>query len=102
AEDLPSFTAERVRAGGHFEFITVTPGVRAERGLASERGALIVSLSDAARSVGFREGDVVLQINQARVESAADAVRALERVSGPVRVIIERRGSLGSVTFRIG
>jgi len=103
AQDLPSFTAERIRAvGSNFEFITVTPGVKAERGLASERGALIVSLSDAARSVGLREGDVVLEINRQPIESAEDAARLLRQLSGPVRVIVERQGRLGSTSFRIG
>jgi serine protease Do len=100
---LPSLTAERVRALSDLQLVTVTPAIRAERNLASERGALIVELSDVARSVGLAQGDVIVQINRVPVGTAEEAADLLRRLAGGVaRVIIERRGQYGSVSFTIG
>ncbi|HEX6937816.1 MAG TPA: trypsin-like peptidase domain-containing protein [Longimicrobiales bacterium] len=101
--DLPSVTAERIRALADFELVTLTPAIRAERGLVSEHGALIVSASEVARRIGLREGDLIVQINRVPVGSAEEAARLLQRLAGegPVRVFFERRGQLGSVYFYI-
>jgi S1-C subfamily serine protease len=103
-QDLPSLTAERIRAGSDFEFVSLTPAIRAERNLSSAEGALIVTLSDAARSLGLREGDLIIQINRTLITSAQDAATLLRRLagSGPVRTIFERQGQVGSVSFYIG
>ena len=102
-EPLPSLSAERVRALSDLELITVTPAIRAERSLASEQGALVVALSDVARSVGLAEGDVIVQINRVPIANAEEAATLLRRLAGgAVRVIIERRGQYGSVLFTIG
>jgi serine protease Do len=104
-QDLPSLTAERIRAGSDFEFITLTPAIRAERNLASEKGALIASLSPVARErLGLREGDLIVQINRAQITSAQEAADMLRRASGgaAVRVFFERQGQYGSVAFYIG
>ncbi len=101
--DLPSLTAERIRALTDFELVTLTPAIRAERGLVSEQGALIVSASPTARRIGLREGDLIVQINRDPITSAEEAARLLQRLSGAglVRVFFERQGRLGSVDFRI-
>ncbi len=101
--DLPSVGAERVRALSDFELVTVTPGIRAERGIDSESGALIVSLSGDARDIGFREGDVIVQVNRYPVRRAEDAAALLRRSAGhgPVRVVIERDGQLMSISFYV-
>ena len=102
-QDLPSLTAERIRALSDLELVTVTPAIRAERTLASEQGALIVQLSDAARAIGLAEGDVIVQINRMPVGSAEEAAALLRRLAGgAVRMIFERRGQYGSVSFTIG
>jgi serine protease Do len=104
AQDLPSLTAERVSAVADFRFITVTPAIQAERGMASEEGALIDGLSDDARALGLREGDVVREINRSRVRNAQDAAAMLRRLANSgtaVRMSIERRGQLLSASFRI-
>ncbi|HEX7049848.1 MAG TPA: trypsin-like peptidase domain-containing protein [Longimicrobiales bacterium] len=102
-EDLPSVRAERIQALSDFELVSLTPSIRAERGIVSEHGALIVSLSDAARDIGLRQGDVILQINRIPIESAEQAARVLGRLAGrgPVRVFFERQGRGGSVSFYI-
>ncbi|HUF11475.1 MAG TPA: trypsin-like peptidase domain-containing protein [Longimicrobiales bacterium] len=102
--DLPSLTAERVRALAGFELITLTPQIRAERGLASERGALIASLPEAAaRELGLREGDLIVQINRTPIADADDAARALRALSGrgPARLFYERGGRYHSTSFYV-
>jgi serine protease Do len=101
-QDLPSLAAGRVQVMEEFTLITVTPAIRAERRLRSERGALIVRMSDAARSIGFREGDLIVDINRSRVETAEEAAALLTRLRGTnitVRMTIERDGQLGQISF---
>ncbi|HEX8904842.1 MAG TPA: PDZ domain-containing protein, partial [Longimicrobiaceae bacterium] len=101
--DIPSMAAERIQALRDFQLVTLTPAIRAERGLASERGALIVGLSDQARNVGLREGDLILQINRVRVGSAEEAAQALQAAAGGwVVMYVERQGRIGAVQFSIG
>ncbi|HET7321570.1 MAG TPA: trypsin-like peptidase domain-containing protein [Longimicrobiaceae bacterium] len=98
--DLPSESAERVQALRDFQLITLTPGVRAERDVRSEQGAVIVGLSDQARRLGFEEGDVIVQVNRVRIHSAEEAAQVLRQVAGRGGVIwIERDGQLGAVQF---
>lgn len=95
AEALPSVTAERVTVLQDMQLITVTPQVRAERGIMSEEGALIASISDRlAGQLGLRRGDVLVQVNRSRVRSAEDAARIFEslRGQGAVRIYVERNG----------
>lgn len=101
--DLPSLTAERVRALREFELVTLTPAIRSERDLRSERGALIVALTDAARSVGFREGDLIVAINRVPVQSAEDAARLMEGVAGrgTVLAVVERGGRAVTLNFSV-
>jgi serine protease Do len=81
--------------------ITVTAQIRAERDLASEDGALVVSASDVVSSqIGLRDGDVLVQINNVRVRSAEDAARFFEQLSpGRVRLGVERRGGYVFLDF---
>jgi serine protease Do len=101
--DLPSVAAERVRALSDFELVTVTPAIRAERNIGAENGAMVVSLSDDARNIGFREGDVILQVNRYPVRRAEDAAALLKRFAGrgALRVVIERDGQLMSISFYV-
>ncbi|HEX6306709.1 MAG TPA: trypsin-like peptidase domain-containing protein [Longimicrobiales bacterium] len=102
--DLPSLSAERVRALDDLELVTLTAAIRAERGLLSEQGALIVRSSEAAQRVGLREGDLMVQINRSPVRSAADAASLLRRLGGTrvaARIILERQGQLISTSFYI-
>ena len=95
SEALPSVSAYRVTALEQIELITVTPGIRAERGLGYETGALIVDIErDLEGRIGLRVGDVILQINRQRVESAEQAAEVLRQASGNVAVYIERRGEV--------
>ena len=101
--DLPSMGAERIQALRDFQLVTLTPAIRAERGLQSEQGALIVGLSDAARQLGLREGDLILQINRVRVSSAEEAARMLGQLTGTgVVMYVEREGRLAATQFMLG
>ncbi len=104
AQDLPSLTAERVQALRDFEFVTLTPAIRAERGLRSESGALIVGLSESARAIGLREGDLIVMVNRSQVATAQDAAQLLRALAGrgQVRVIFERNGRMLQSFFSIG
>ena len=95
SEALPSVSADRVTALEQMELITVTPGIRAERSLSYETGALIVDIQrDLEGRIGLRAGDVILQVNRQRVESAEQAAEVLRRASGRVAVYIERNGEV--------
>jgi S1-C subfamily serine protease len=95
SEALPSISADRVTALEQMELITVTPGIRAERGLSYETGALIVNIeTDLEDRIGLRAGDMILQIDRRRVESAEQAAEVLRQASGNVAVYIERNGEV--------
>lgn len=101
--DLPSVSAERIQALRDFQLVSLTPAIRVERGLASEQGALIVGLSDAARQIGLREGDVIVQINRLRVTTAEETASALRQLGGRnVVMIFERGGRFGTTQFILG
>ncbi|MBW3571518.1 MAG: trypsin-like peptidase domain-containing protein [Gemmatimonadetes bacterium] len=101
--DLPSVNAERIQALRDFQLVTLTPAIRAERGLTNEQGALIVGLSNAARGLGLQEGDLILQINRLRITSAEGAAQALQQLGGrSVIMYFERGGRIGSTQFVIG
>jgi serine protease Do len=103
--DLPSLAATRVRAlSDQFELVSVTPAIRAERRLATDRGALLVRVSDEARAIGLREGDVIVGVNQTPVRNAEEAAQYIEQIAkrrGGVRLIIERNGQVGPVDFYV-
>lgn len=103
-EDVPSVRATRVEVLEGLELITLTPAIRAERGLRSEEGALIAGISDdVARITGLREGDLIIAINRRRVSSAEDVASILHYLvgRGAVRVYYERDGVIWSTRFQI-
>lgn len=93
---LPSAVADRVALLDDLEVVTVTPEIRAERRLASTRGALVVELStELSRATGLAAGDVVLAVNQHRVttaEEAAEELRRTQRSRRPFVLSFERDG----------
>ena len=95
SEALPSISADPVTALEQMELITVTPGIRAERNLGYETGALILDIGhDLEGRIGLRVGDVILQIDRLLIESAEQAAEVLRRGSGNVVVYIERKGEV--------
>jgi type II secretory pathway component PulC len=103
--DTPSLTAERVSALRYlFELVTVTPAIRGERRLASPDGALITSVAEDARGLGLRPGDVIVEINRARVRSAEQAAQILSQLAsrpGYISITYERHGQYSGVDIRL-
>jgi serine protease Do len=94
--DLPTVTAEKVTVLQDLELINVTPQIQAERGIRSERGALIFRISpQVSRATGLREGDVIVGINRSAVRAASQVEDLLNVRSGEViRVYLERDGQI--------
>jgi serine protease Do len=97
AEALPTMQAERVTALENMQLITVTPGVRSEQNLASEAGAMVVSVSPELQAYfGFRPRDVIVRINNVPVRRAEDVDRIFRDLRGRrgyLQIVIERDGS---------
>ena len=98
AAPLPSATADRVELLRDLQVVTVTAGIRAERGLASSEGALVVEISDALAGVtGLATGDVLLAVNNMRVRTAREAADELRRIQRAGRSFVlrfERNGRM--------
>jgi serine protease Do len=94
--DLPTVTAEKVTVLQDLQLINVTPQIQAERGIRSERGALIFRISaQVSRATGLREGDVIVGINRSAVRTAAQVEDLLNVRPGEViRVYVEREGQI--------
>jgi serine protease Do len=100
--DLPTVTADKLTALRDLQLVTVTPAVRAERGLRSEEGALIFRITpEASRASGLRDGDVIVAVNRTTVRSAAQAGELLERQRGLLRVYFEREGQISFVDLML-
>jgi serine protease Do len=93
--DLPTVTAERVRLRQDIDLVTVTPGIRAERQLRSDGGALVLRISGAmADQLGLAEGDVIVGINRTPVTAAEEVREFLEGLQRGTafRIYVERGG----------
>src|SRR5437762_4496583 len=102
--DLPTMLAEKVSVLGGMKVVTVTAAVRAERGIQSDHGALIYDIPDEMQqATGLASGDVILQINRARVSSAEDLRRAFTAAAGAgaAAVWFERGGRLNRTAFYV-
>src|SRR2546427_4569355 len=102
--DFPTTLAEKVAVLGGMKVVTVTPSVRAECNIQSEHGALIYDLPDEMQeATGLQSGDVILQINRARVSSADDLRRAFAATAGAgaVTVWFEHSGRLERTAFYV-
>lgn len=103
-QDLPEVTAPKVQVLRDLELATVTPAIRAERGIRSSAGALILRAGQAtADELGVQPGDVIVQINRARIATAQEAAEALEYYGGRgvIRMWLERGGTIFSTDFII-
>ncbi len=93
--DQPEASAPKVAVLRELELITVTPQIRAERSITTQRGALIYRVSErVAADLGIQAGDVIIQINRTPIESADDAARAIDAYAGRglIRMYYERAG----------
>jgi S1-C subfamily serine protease len=100
--DRPEVNAPKVQVLRELELVTLTPAIRAERGIQRARGALIYRVSDrVAEQLGVQAGDVIVQVNRTPVSSADEAARAIDYYSarGPVRMFLDRNGEVYPTDF---
>jgi serine protease Do len=102
--DLPEVTAPKVQVLRELELVSLTPAIRAERGVAATRGALVYRASPRMTTeLGLQTGDVIVQINRTAIGSAEDASRAVDYYAGrgPIRLIFERQSRISYTDFVI-
>jgi serine protease Do len=95
--DLPEVSAPKVAVVKELELVTLTPAIRAERGIRSSRGAVVYNVSDRiSNEVGFQKGDVIVQINRIPINTADDVKSALDTYAGrsAMRVVWEHEGRI--------
>jgi serine protease Do len=103
-QDLPEVSAPKVQVLRDLELATVTPAIKAERGIRANAGALIVRVGDnIAEQLGVVAGDVIVMINRREVASAQDAARLIDSFSGRgvIEMIFERQGAMFRTEFII-
>ncbi|MDQ3243478.1 MAG: PDZ domain-containing protein, partial [Gemmatimonadota bacterium] len=102
--DLPEVNAPKVTVLREIQLVTLTPAIRAERGIRRVSGALIQSVSArVAEQLGIQQGDVILQINRVPIADAESAARALDYYGGRGAIVmyIERQGQVYTTEFVI-
>jgi serine protease Do len=102
--DLPEVTAPKVQVLREMELVSVTPAIVAERGLRNTAGALIYRISPTiADQTGLQQGDVIVQVNNARIGSAQDVAKAIDYYAGRtyLQLVVERQGQLYMTRFGV-
>ncbi|MFN2564486.1 MAG: trypsin-like peptidase domain-containing protein [Gemmatimonadaceae bacterium] len=95
--DLPEASAPRVQVLRDLQLVTLTPAIRAERGISAQGGAVVYDVSpEMSETLGLQRGDVILQVNLMPVRSAEDAARAINYYAGrgPMAIFFEREGQV--------
>jgi len=70
----------------------------------SGHGALVRSVVDdsPARRAGMKAGDVIIRVNEERIENSEDLVRTIRGLNdGPARITVVRRGGTQTLTANI-
>jgi serine protease Do len=102
--DLPEVSAPKVQVLRDIQLVSVTPAIRADRGLRTTSGALIYNVSQAiADATGLQAGDVIVSVNNSRVTSAEDAAKAINYYGqqGYIRMVVERQGQIYVTDFPV-
>jgi serine protease Do len=102
--DLPDVAAPKVEVLKELQLVSLTPAIRAERGVRSTHGAVIYSVTKrVSDELGIRSGDVILQVNRTPVTSADQAAQALNYYSGRglIRMYFEHNGQVFTTDFNI-
>jgi serine protease Do len=102
--DLPEATAPRVQVLRDLQLVTLTPAIRAERGIWAQGGAVVYEVStEMSEILGLQRGDVILQVNRTAVRSAEEAARAIDYYAGrgPMTVFFEREGQVFRSDFQL-
>jgi serine protease Do len=102
--DLPEVRAPKVEVLRELQLVTLTPAIRAERGVRTSSGALVYRVTERmSEELGLLEGDVIVQVNRSSVSSAEEVQRALDYYAGrgPIRLYFERGGRVFFTDFVI-
>ncbi|HUO52636.1 MAG TPA: trypsin-like peptidase domain-containing protein [Gemmatimonadaceae bacterium] len=102
--DLPEVNAPKVAVMKELELVTVTPAIRAEKGVRSPHGALIYKVSGrVTEELGLEQGDVIVQINRTPIATASDVQNALGAAGSRtvIRMYFERGGRIYSTDFMV-
>ena len=102
--DLPEVNAPKVAVMRELEVVTVTPQIRAERGIHSAKGALIYNVSErVSQDLGLEKGDVIVQINRDPISNADDVQKTLGDAGTKtvIRMYFERGGRIYSTDFMV-
>jgi serine protease Do len=93
--DRPEVSAPKVTVLREIELATLTPSIRAERGIRSPQGAIVTRVTDRVRDeIGIDVGDVIIRINRTPIDNASDVARAFAFYGGSagIRIVFERGG----------
>ena len=93
--DLREVSAPKVAVLQELELVSLTPTIRADRGIRATRGAVVYNVSDrVSNDIGIQRGDVIVQINRLAITSADDVQKAIEAYAGrsAMRIVYERGG----------
>ncbi|MBI3791310.1 MAG: trypsin-like peptidase domain-containing protein [Gemmatimonadetes bacterium] len=102
--DLPEISAPKVQVLRELELVSLTPAIRTERNIRSARGAVVYKVSDrVSEELGLQPGDVIVQINQVRIEDAATVEKVISSQGGrgALRLYFERGGQVFSSDFMV-
>jgi serine protease Do len=101
--DLPEATAPKVQVLTGLELTTLTPVLRADRGILSPNGALITRVDPTVgRQLGIQAGDVIFGVNNREVANANAIKQAIEQSGrGGIRLHVERNGQRFYTDFAV-
>ena len=102
--DMPEVSAEKVQVLREMELVTLTPAIRAERGVRSPQGAVIYKVTDrVSQELGLQAGDVIVQVNRTPIGSADEAAKAIDYYGGrgPIQLFFEHGGRVYSTDFQL-
>jgi serine protease Do len=102
--DLPEVNAPKVTVLREIQLVTLTPAIRAERGVRRANGALVQAVSPrVADQLGIQAGDVILQVNRVPIADAESAARAIDYYAGRGAIVmyLERGGQVYTTEFVI-
>ncbi|MFN3169379.1 MAG: Do family serine endopeptidase [Hyphomicrobiales bacterium] len=84
------------------EVLNLSPAVAQEFGFDQTEGVMIVSVQpgSVAGQVGFREGDMIMQVNDRRVSNTFDLEQIASARNRAWQIVFERDGRIRSATLR--
>lgn len=84
------------------EVLNLSPAVAQEFGFDQTEGVMIVSVQPGslAGQVGFREGDMIMQVNDRRVSNTFDLEQIASARNRAWQIVFERDGRIRSATLR--